>query len=410
MRRLLLPALLLAILLVALTGCWDLNEIEDLALVQAIAIDKSREHEGGFRILVQVVDPSAVAGGGQGGGAMQRGGGRKATFRNYAAEGESILSTFRELSHITSRRLFYAHTQVITISEELARERGVAGVLDFLDRSPQIRRQVWLVISKPGMNEIFGQTAPLETTPAVRIFGIIEVRDLTSNYGVNRLGDFLRLLQGEGIEPYTAVITLNPNRALPRGQIPTDEPKEEISVSQTAVFKKDRLAGWLNTTESRGLLWVRNEVRGGVILVPRPDAESKQRNITLDILRSRTKVTPLIGSDGAVRFRVEVNLESNIDESNRPVQLDKPQTIRHIEELQNRAVADEIRAALAKVQGELGTDVFGFGNTLFHKDPAYWRQVKANWNDIFPGLEVEVHVKSRIRRTGLVANPVEPAE
>ncbi|MCG8400686.1 MAG: Ger(x)C family spore germination protein [Firmicutes bacterium] len=409
MRRLLAPALLLTALLVALTGCWDLNEIEDLALVQAIAIDKSREIEDGFRILVQVVDPSAVAGGGQGGG-MQKGGNRKTTFRNYVAEGESILATFRELSHITSRRLFYAHTQVITISEDLARERGVAGVLDFLDRSPQIRRQVWLVISRPGMNEIFGQTAPLETTPAVRIFGIIEVRDLISNYGVNRLGDFLRLLQGEGIEPYTAAIILSPNRALPRGQLPTDEPREEISVSQTAVFKKDRLVGWLNTNQSRGLLWVRNEIKGGIVLVPRPDAENRQKNITLDILRSSTQVTPLIGPDGAVRFRVEVDFESNIDESNRPVQLNKSQTIRHIEELQNRAVAGEIRAALAKAQVELGADVFGFGNTLFHKDPAYWRQIKGRWNDIFPALEVEVHVKSRIRRTGLVVNPVEPAE
>lgn len=402
-----LKALLILIMLAFTTGCWDQNEIENLGIVQAVGIDSS---EKGVRLLVQVVNPKASSGGGGGGGAMSAGGGGGAggAFRNFSAEGESIFYAFRELSHISPRKLFYAHTQVIVISEELAQKRNIIEVLDFFDRNPQVRRQVWVVVARAGINEIFNQSAPLSTTPAQDILGTIDhVRSLSSHYGINRLGDFLKLIQAEGAEAYTAGIDLMPSMARPQGITPRGEAEKEIAIVDTAVFKKGRLAGWLNRPESRGLLWVRGKVVGGAIVIPCPGAQDK--NISLEILRSKTRITPEI-SDGVVRFRVEVTEESNIDESSCSLQLNKPEVIREIEERQNEAIAGEITAALEKAQRELDTDVFGFGNVIFHNDPAFWREIKDQWGELFPNLEVEVEVSSRVRRTGLVANPAKPSE
>lgn len=399
-----LKALLILIIFTFTTGCWDQNEIENLGIVQAIGIDTG---EKGVRLLVQVVNPKATGGGGGVGAGGMRAGGEP--FRNFSAEGETIFTAFRELSHISPRKLFYAHTQVIVLSEKLARERNVMEVLDYFDRNPQVRRQVWVVVARSGINEIFNLSAPQSTTTATRIVGIIEQeRLLTSDHGVNRLGDFLKLIQAEGTEAYTASIDLIPSKSLPQDMASHGEPgKEEIEITDTAVFKRGRLAGWLNKTEGRGLLWVKGKVEGGAIVIPCPGVQDK--NISLDTLRSKTRITPEI-SDGVVRFRVEVTEESNIDESSCPLQLNKPEVIRQIEERQNEAIAGEITAALEKTQRELDADVFGFGNALFHNDPAFWKEIKDQWDDLFPNLEVEVEVDSRVRRTGLVANPARPSE
>ncbi len=402
--------ILCVFLLLATPGCWDLREVEKLFIVQGIAVD--RGEDGSIRLLVQVVNPASIAAGG-GGGTMGDGGGHArgqvTSFRNFAAEGKSVLHAFRELSHIASRELFYAHTEVVVVSENLARDERFMDVIDFLDRSEQIRRQVWLLVARSNLNELFGLVAPLEISPAERMAGTIKEQLRTEHFAASRLGDFLKYLHAEGMEAYTAGIVLQPNLSYIRSVPPSDEPEKEVAITDTAVFKGGRLAGWLTKTESRGLLWVRDEVKGSVVVVPCPGREAgSSGSITLNIIRSDTKIEPEIGADGSIRMLVKVKVQSNIDEVGCAIEINKPETLLAIEKAQNMAVAGEIRAALNKAQNEIGADVFGFGNAIFRSDPSFWRQVAPNWDEIFAGLEVDIKVESRVRRTGLVINPVQP--
>lgn len=400
--------ILCVFLLLTTPGCWDLREIEDLFIVQGIAVD--RGETGNIRLLVQVINPAAVAGGG--GGAMGNGGGQGrglvTSFRNFAAEGMTVLHAFRELSHITSRELFYAHTEVVVVSEELARDKRFMEVIDFLDRSEQIRRQVWLLVARSNINELFGLVAPLQISPSERMAGIIEEKFRTEHFAASRLGDFLKYLQAEGMEAYTAGIVLQPNMSYIRSAPSSNEPDKEVAITNTAVFKGGRLAGWLTGTESRGLLWLRNEVRGGVVVVPCPGRKKGNGSITLNIIRADTRVEPEISADGSIRMLVRVKVQSNIEEVGCAIEINKPETLLAIEKAQNMAVAGEIRAALDKAQNEIGADVFGFGNAIFRSDPSFWRQVAPNWEEIFAGVEVDIKVESRVRRTGLVINPIQP--
>lgn len=392
---------------IMLPGCWDQNEIERLGIVNAVAIDKSEEDGKRFRVLVQLLNPRGLGGRGEIAG-MGGGSGGEAPFRNLSAEGFSIFDAFRELAHISPRRLFYAHTQVILISEELLMEKNILEMLDFFERSTEIRRQVWLLVARTSLNDLFSITVPLENTTSQKIAGVSErEREQVSRCGMVRLGDFLRLYQSEGVEPFTAGIVMMPSKAMPQDMAPRGISEQEIEISGTAVFKNGRLAGWLDDKEGRGLLWLRGEVGGGVILIPHPD--SPERNISLEILRSKTRVRPEI-TDGEIRIIAEIMVESNVNEASIYIDLGKPEVIRKLEVLQGEKVFQEINTALSKLQGELRSDVFGFGNSVYRQNPAYWRQVKADWDEIFPNLEVEVSVNSKVRRTGLVGSPARPAQ
>lgn len=409
-KRALLFSLVLAAA-IAQAGCWDHREVEDLGIVLATGIDQAPG--GRLRIIVQNVNPKSLGKGMAGGMAGGMGGASAKAYRNRSVDGDTMFEAFRELSRQTPRRLFYAHNQVILISDRLARERGVKEIMDFLERNPQIRRTTWLLVAKGDLAAILDEPGRLEDNPAQRIFGIINERQLTSQYAVRRLGDFLQQMAGESSQPFTAVIervtnlTATPEHRNRLAEGHLSEPHHTLRINGTAVFRGDKMAGWLNSRESRGLLWVRGEVKGGVIDIPGP--EPGNGRVSLEILRSKTGLKPEI-SDGQVLIKLNTKVETNLGEVTGPVDVTRPETLKKIESQAAGAVRSEIESALAKAQQEYGVDIFGFGEAVHRKDPRQWKKMKENWADLFPGVQVQVLVDPVIRRTGMITKPLQPGQ
>jgi spore germination protein KC len=62
-------------------------------------------------------------------------------------KGVTLFDAARNVIQELDRKSFYAHTNVIVISEEIARE-GVLPVLDFFSRGREVRGYVWLCVAK----------------------------------------------------------------------------------------------------------------------------------------------------------------------------------------------------------------------------------------------------------------------
>ncbi|MBE3588440.1 MAG: Ger(x)C family spore germination protein [Thermoanaerobacteraceae bacterium] len=396
------------------TGCWDHREVEDLGIVLLTALDDAPG--GKIRLEVQILVPAALAGGGGGGvGGMGggRGSGRK-PYRNVDVEAETVFDAIRKLSMETPRRLFFAHNQVIVLSEKLAREKGIPPLLDFFDRNPQIRRDTWLVVARGDIKEIMDVPSQLEVTPAQRVMGIINNREFSSQFAITRLGDFIEMVEDTGVEPFTAIIEMIPNTAVSRVALqpggPGPEPTHDIKLTGTAVFRRDKLVGWLDEREARGLMWVRGEVRGGPVKFNLP-GDGGPQNISVDILRAGrggVRVEPRL-VDGQLSMHIKTSVRVNLVEAQSPgLDLNKPETIKRLEELLDEAIKEEIMAAVNRLQGDYRSDAFGFGQAVHRKYPRLWRQVEGEWEDVFAGMPVSVDVKATIRRTGLVNKPMQP--
>jgi spore germination protein KC len=408
--------LLLISWLLSQTGCWDHIEAEQLGIIGIIGLDQAPE--GKLRVTLQIINPKALAGGGQTGG----GGGASIStrpYRNISAEGNTIMECIRLLSLHAPSRLFFAHNQTILISEELARNRDIETIVDFFDRNQQFRRNNYVLVSRSDISSVIGVPGETQVPATQRIPSILRQQFLSSFYPRVRLGDFLENLECDGKDVYAMGIQVEPNEAEVREKLAggsdsnAEDPRtqtigELVKISGTAVFRGNRMAGWLNERESRGLLWVNGEVKGGVINVPCSLEQKPGQNITvaMEILRNKSKIEPGF-IDGKLNIIVKIDTVVTIQEVLCMEELGQPEIIESLEEALVSAIQTEVEAALAKAQHEYQSDVFGFGLAVYRKYPDIWKELKPDWAEIYRNLPVYLEIDARISRTGLISKPVE---
>lgn len=390
------------VLLFTQVGCWDRREVEDLGIVNGIAIESSGEH--GVRIVVQAVNTAAIGQGTTGGGRVDF----EKAYRNLVVEGDNLYDAIKHLALITSNQRFFAHTEVIIISEDLARTRGVKDILDYLTRDPQWRFDIWLLIGRGDMRELMDTKGVLQLIPAQRIGDILKLNKSVPIYAPNQLGEFVRILSSDNIQPYTAVVESQPNLSaagregdILSGEVP--ETPNNLALNGTAVFNQDKMVGWLNESESRGLLFIKGKIRQGQLKFPNPDDSNKF--ISTEILYANTKLKPEV-ADNQVIMHIDVNLSSVLEDVEGRVLVSDKQSFNALEKAQAQAVTESIQAALAAAQQEYKVDVFGFGEAVHRAYPQQWKEISQDWPDLFPEVQTEIAVTSTILHSNLISDPL----
>ncbi len=404
MRRIIILLLILTSGL-GVAGCWDKLELNNLAIINGIAIESGSE--GRYRVIVQTINPAAVAKT-TGGGAIEF----QKAYRNTVAEGDSLYEAFNNLNAITPARRFFSHVGVIIISEDLARDRGVSEILDYLERGPQVRLDPWVIIGRGNLTSLMDTPGRISLIPARRIKDIIELPSKTETFAVLRLGQFIRLLQSESSHPYTAGVESIANESIPNkdghgvqnGQVP--EPLKDIAINKTAVFRQDKFAGWLDKAEGCGLSWIRGDYEAGEISFEDPEEPGKK--VGAAIINSKTKVKPEL-QNGEISITVEIEVESYLEDVQGKTNLEKTAVVARLEEAQGAKIKEKAEAALQKAQHEYKVDVFGFGEAVHRSYPKEWKTLKTEWSEIYPEVQVNIQVKSKIRHTSLISKPAEPA-
>lgn len=389
MKRRTLPVKIFVLILVSalsLSGCWNRRELDTLSIVSGVALDKGEQTDQ-IKVTVQVIKPSEIkttTSKGGGGGA-----GGPAPYFDLTETGTNVFETVRRMLDTSSRRLFWPHNQIIVISQDLARG-GVRKYLDFFIRDHETRLMVFLLVSKGQAADILTETTDLEKIPSMEMAKIIKDIGTTSFAPQITLKKFTERLLSKTTAPVAPIVYLT---------------NKEGHVAGTAVFKQDKLVGELNPMETRGLLWVTGEVKGGAIDVESLSGIGKN---SLEIIRADKKITPEI-TDDKITITVKVREEGSLDSEMGSEDLTKLPAWAALEEKQAAAIENEIRAALEKAQ-ELNTDIFGFGEAIHHKYPKQWKEIEPMWDEIFPTLEINVTVDAKLRRSGKTTKPPYPEE
>ena len=390
----------------ALAGCWDHQEIENLAFVLAVGLDRDPA-TGLIQVTAQVAKPSAVATAGFTGAAASL---ERPTWLVTAA-GRTTFEAVRNLARQSPRRIYWAHNSWIIFGEEAARE-GVAPYLDYFTRQGQCRRLSNVLVVEGDTASSFLQLEfELTKQPSAAGLGLLKnVMVSKSTYIPSTVNDFLVALDSEGADPVMGrvqtIVKAEPE--LPPGQVlRTDVPKSPAGVGGAA-FKGDRLAGWLSETQARGLLWTWGKVEGGSLVVQLPGGEGGL--VGLQILGEDAEVSPSL-EDGRVVMTVKIVTDADIADLGPNVPPYDARSRRELvaatEERMAQAVREEVLAALARAR-ELRADIFGFGAVIHARLPAQWRKLKDRWDEEFPNLEVRVEVKARVRHTGRAVAGIEP--
>ncbi len=386
MRRRAFTAALVSAFLLASPGCWDRHEVVDLATVMGMAVDRAKE--GGYRLSVQVVISGQFGGAGQAGGQ----GGQAGTKPVYvlSEKGEDLMDAYRRLQERLPRRLWFADNRVLIIGEAVARE-GVTPVIDFFSRQRETRLLSFVAVAPGEGRLVLLAQPPLARVPAE---GIRQVERLQTGVAV-RMKDFLNTLAAEGADAVAARLEVAP--ADPRNP----QAAGEVRVNGAAVFRGDRLVGWLSDAETRGLLYLRREFRQAVVTVPDPHGDGL---LSVEITHAGVRQRPREEGKRIV-MDVSVRADGELREVSGAIDLTRTRTIEGLQEALAGEIENRIRATLRKTQGEFGADVLSFGEAVHRFLPTRWKQVKRAWRQEFPRVEVKLSVQARIRRTGMTGRP-----
>ena len=145
-----------------LTACWNQKELTDLAFVMALGIDKGED--GLYHVSFQLVNPGNVSAG-------QNGGGQGLPIAVYKSTGRTMTEAARNATKKVSRRLYFAHTNVVVISEEVARERTLfLNLLDAFSRDPEFRTTTEILVARgASAEEIVTTLTILDKLPVIKL-------------------------------------------------------------------------------------------------------------------------------------------------------------------------------------------------------------------------------------------------
>jgi spore germination protein KC len=371
--------------LILLSGCWDRTEVNDLALIVGLGIDQTKN--GKIRLTVEIVVPKSVGGGGQmmgGGGA----GGGETIIKS--GTGVTVADAISNLQEKLSRRVFWGHTKVIVFGEKAAKA-GIRQHLDFLSRNPEARLRSNVLVNKGTAKSVLELVPPIEQSSSEVL------RELSESQLLLRVTvkDVLQMLSGDTGAAALPMVKIKPPE---KGK---QEQQTVAFIQRTAIFKKDKMIGDIDDQLTRGVLWLRNEIKEANITIT---PKGEKGNITATLIRAHTELIPKY-EKGKWKMIVKATAEDDIILNGTKLDLLNPKYTKMIEKELENEMNKRIRNTLKKVQKEMKADIFGFADIFHRKYPREWNRVKNRWEEIFPTVEVVVKTKAYVRRPGIDTAP-----
>lgn len=380
-KKLVIMIFIIAMCPIILCGCWNYREIDSMAIVTGVAIDKDMITKR-YIVTTEIITT------------QMSGASSIINSELYNSEGDSIFGAVRNTIEKTGLKLFWSDAKVIIISEPLAME-GMIPVIDWLNRSSDVRSDMWMLIAKGNSAaEILKAKVKLNSVTSFHLAETMKSGKILSKFTDSRLWSFVDGLSSEGKDETVATVKVELNGD------DTISPR----ISGSAVFKSDKLVGYLNENENLYMFMIKNKFKDGLIVLK--NVSGSDTNVTLEIHENRTKLTPLY-NNGTVSLIVDIYPVATIDDVAGTIDFIKDEENFKIlkREAENK-IETQIQYLISKLQKDYDSDVLGFGEIFVKEKPKVSEDFKKNGKDIFANLKTEVNVHMQIKGSGKTNDPI----
>ncbi|MEA4892285.1 MAG: Ger(x)C family spore germination protein [Peptococcaceae bacterium] len=347
-----------------LCGCWNYQGLDQMALVLGIAVDFDQEADK-YRVTYEVADLTSPIENGLKGKIVE-------------AEGSTLFDAARNAKRRLEDKLYFGSSNIIVVSQGIARERGIMSVIEWFLRDGECRETMCLLVSQEDSAAAILMSGEQEGgAVSLHVHDIIkEDNKATSSTSDIRMFQAYNQLKGKGI-----------SLTLPAFRKVMNDKEKICEANGMAVFKEDKLLGYLSPYESKYVLFIQDHVQGGILTLP---VTGNQRDdASLEISNSRTKKS-YVREEGQIKFKVETDTAVFLAESPAGFDTGSPEQIKRLEERASQMIEENIQEVIRKVQADYHSDIFGFGEMIYRKDYQLWRQLEGDWDELFPTVQVEV--------------------
>jgi len=374
-------AIILIIMPVFLSGCWDSNELNKLSIVSGLGWDIDPD-TGEVTLTYQSIIPSEIkSSSSTSGGGEQKGGNPLHTIQLDQDTGSSPYDVLSRYAQHGSRIPFYQHTQVYVFGMDGV-QQGIYPFLDDQSRNPVSRPNVLMVVSETKASDILGIQDGMENIQAFGMAAEIKLSAAFSKYPAVTVLEFQKRILSKTTAPIAPIFGIVEENG------PEGKKIQKIRITGTAVFQGDRMIGELNERESSGLLWATNKIEKGFVIIPQA---------SLEIVQAKGKIVPELQGD-QIQITIEIDEESNLLEYKGRQDMTSD-ILQELEKDQAKEIESQVMAAVEK-SFALNADVFGFGEAVHRKYKKEWKDLKPKWDDIYPRIEVVIKVKTHLNEIG----------
>ncbi|WP_186445875.1 Ger(x)C family spore germination protein [Paenibacillus cremeus] len=332
-----------------ITGCWDMQNLEDIDLVNAIGMDYV---DGQFVAYGQMVDFSAVS----------RQEGPKSTDPAIVwvgiGKGKTVNLAITDLYRTAQKRVVWAHVSSMILSERMI-NHGLMTMNDAHLRYRELRVTPWIYGTRESIEQLFTVQPFFNLSHLATL-----IHEPIGTYRQHSWVQPIRLLYllSDLLEPGKTVVL--PSLSIDKEQWKRNqEPDPKLEIDGAFIIHDNRYNGWLNDEKLRGIRWLSNRTRRSPIVVKDED----RAKATVSLENPSFEIESRLSGQNPT-FSLHVKLKGNI------VELHGEMSMQKLEQLTEAAVEKEIRFTYNEGLA-IGSDLYQLENELYKQHYSSWQEL-----------------------------------
>ncbi|NME96123.1 Ger(x)C family spore germination protein [Clostridium cochlearium] len=356
------------------------KSIDETMLISVVGIDISPENKVIVTICPKVVTPSNDS--------------SNIENKSYIinSEGDTIFEAIRNIFTSSDAKPFLGNVEHIIIGEEVAK-KDIIKYLDYFSRDHEFRLNMKVFVSRGcSAREILEQASNSNIILSDYLKSLLSNIDSNSISSEVELATLIHKFDNKFLCPYIPCISLGSKNGVNINQF-------SIYLDGYAIFKNSKLIGYLIGNEARGLNWIIEKIKSGIIIVK----DLNEENISLEISEASSKIIPQFSKE-KLSVLIKIRTSSNVGEITGKEDIFTKDYFSYLEKQQSNIIKSEVEKALA-FSRKNNADIFDINGFIFRKHPIKWKKLQNNWDEIFPEVDIQIQVTSLINRSYEIKRP-----
>ena len=382
---------LLLLLIILLTGCSNYQELTDIAITTAIAVDYSTETNE-YNLLTQVVnsvkkDDASTS--------------NEPSFLNFYSSASSLTEAMDKIVLESPRKLYTAQCQILLLSKEVI-ENNLDELLDYFVRNPEMRGEMKVILT-PNKEDLKGITIQtlLDNLSSSNIVLSLEESEKKGYTTTVTLNDLLEMY----LNPYKEIIL--PTIYVEGNLTVADEEanktstvyKGTVKVGNMAIFKETTLVDYLSLDNQKYLNIIRGKLKNTNI-----KAEYNEGYLVYELYKIKTKIIPNVKDNTiTLSFKGKAKTYETITNTN----IENISKVKDMEKYLNNYLENNIIDTFNSIRKKYNTDIFNFRDTYYKNNPRYFKKNYNSWyEDTFPKLKLKVKSNIELYEKGKIKEEI----
>lgn len=362
-----LKTLLLVLLILGNSGCWDARPLEESTIALSVGIDLAQNG----RMLVTIASPVV-----------------EADAKKKILVTSTIAHTPRQsrmqLDRMLPNPISGGKLQFILIGEERARQ-GIRGLLDVFFRDPLIPATAYVGVVSGRAQELLRQEFPDKPRISVYLAGLVKHGKAEGKVMPVTVQRLRTMMYDEGQDTFLTYF---------RHQAGA----KEVSLAGTALFVEDKFQDVLPPRETAWLSLLNGDTRRVKLTLRWRRDEVETPDDYLSVCYFADKLEMKVRKGSGWEAEISLKARASLEEVPWDLDLSDEKTVKQVQAFLSREARNEIMNMLRLVQS-IPADVLGLGQRIRAEYPQEWKRL--DWRQEFPGVKFQVKVEVEIARTGL---------